>query len=51
MEEGVGDFVEEYVVRNAVEGFGKIDCCCQGPGGGSFLIETDGYRGGNLEEG
>ena len=26
MEEGVGDFAKEKVVRNAVEGFGKINC-------------------------
>jgi hypothetical protein len=51
MEKGVGDFAEEKVVRNAVEGFGKIDCCWQGPGGGSFFIETNGYCGGELEEG
>ena len=26
MEEGIGDFAEEKVVRNAVEGFGEIYC-------------------------
>ena len=26
MEEGVGDFAKEKVVRNAVEGFGEINC-------------------------
>ena len=51
MEEGVGDFAEEKVVRNAVEGFGEVDSCYQGPGGGSFLIESNGYWGGDLEEG
>jgi len=51
MEEGVGDFAKEKVVRNAVEGFGEINCCCYSPGGGSFLIETKGYWGGSLEEG
>jgi len=51
MEDGVGDFAEEKVVRNAVEGFGKVDSCCQGSGGGSFLIESNGYWGGDLEEG
>jgi len=51
MEDGVGDFAEEKVVRNAVEGFGEVDSCYQGPGGGSFLIESNGYWGGDLEEG
>jgi len=26
MEEGVGDFAKEKVVRNAVKGFGEINC-------------------------
>ncbi len=28
MEKGVGDFVVEKVVRDAVEGFGNVDCYC-----------------------
>jgi len=28
MEEGIGDFAKEKVVRNAVEGFGEINCGC-----------------------
>ena len=51
VEGGIGDFGEEEVMGDAVEGFGEVDGCNQGPGGGSFLVEPDGYGGCDLEEG
>ena len=43
VEFGVCQFVDEFVVRDAVEGFGEIHCNCGRSGRGFWLIEAFGY--------